>query len=125
MGVFCYGNNAPKVPCDLANKIGRDKYLTAIMKPSRINKVRLENGFFTYHVDGQRHCTVPAFTNDMCKHCFYTWNHEIDDDQRKEKEGRKKKYRVRNRDRVSHCLMCNVNLCQDCDNKFHGVELAS
>ena len=119
-----YGTNAPKVPCDLTNKTGRNEYLTAV-KPSRITKVRLENGFFTYRFDGQRHCTVPARTNDMCQLCFYTWTHELDNDQRKETDGKKKKYKERNRDRVSRCLVCNVNLCEDCDNKFHGVELAS
>jgi hypothetical protein len=116
-----YGTNAPKVPCDLTNADGIDEYLNTV-KPNRISQRRLEGKFFTYRLDGQRHCTVPARYNDMCQLCFYTWNHEFDDNQRSEK---KNKYKRRNRDRVSRCLVCNVNLCQACELKFHGVDLSS
>jgi len=60
-----YGTNAPKVPCDLTNADGIDEYLKTV-KPNRISQRRLEGRFFTYRLDGQRHCTVPARYNVMC-----------------------------------------------------------
>jgi hypothetical protein len=116
-----YGNNAPKVPCDLTNVVGRKEYLDSI-KPSRITQHRLDTGFFPYRFDGQRHCTIPTRNNDACQFCLHTFIRVLDDRQRKRKEYA---YMQRNRNRVSRCLVCNVNLCQECEHVFHGVDLVS
>ncbi len=116
-----YGTNAPKVLCDLTSTNGRDEYLRSV-KPHRISRKRLDRGFFAYRFDGQRHCSVPAHKNDMCQFCFYTWVHELDENQRKDKKNERKR---RNREGVSRCLVCNVNLCQECEQSFHGIDLAS
>ncbi len=84
-----YGINAPKVPCDLTSTKGRDEYLRSV-KPHRISPKRLDRGFFAYWFDGQRHCSVPACKNDMCQFCFYTWVHELDENQRKDKKNKRK-----------------------------------
>ncbi len=106
-----YGCNASKVPCDLTCASGRDKYLKTI-KPHRISKFRLDSGFFRYRFDRQRHCSIPPCTNDMCQFCLHTWTHVSDDLQRKDKQ------KKRNRHRILHCLVCNVNLCQECKHSF-------
>ena len=84
-----YGTNAPKVSCDLTSTKGRDEYLRNV-KPHRISRKRLDSGFFVYWFDGQRHCSVPAGKNDMCQFCFYTWVHELDENQRKDKKNKRK-----------------------------------
>jgi hypothetical protein len=116
-----YCTNAPKVPCDLTSTKGIDEYLRSV-KPHRISWKRLDNGVFAYRFDGQRHCSIPARKNDICQFCFYTWVHELDENQRKDKKNKRKQ---RNREGVSLCLVCNVNLCQECEHSFHGVDLAS
>jgi hypothetical protein len=80
-----YGCDAPKVPCDLTCALGRDKYLN-IIKPHRISKFRLDCGFFRYWFDRQRHCSIPAHTNNMCQFCMHTWTHVFDNLQRKDKQ---------------------------------------
>jgi hypothetical protein len=111
-----YGCNAPKVPCDLTCASGRDKYLKTI-KPHRISKFRLDSGFFRYRfdVDGQKHCSIPTRTNDMCQLCLHTWMHVFDDLQRKDKQ------KKRNSHRILRCLVCNVNLCQECEHRTNMV----
>jgi hypothetical protein len=116
-----YGTNTPKVPCDHTYTKGRDEYLRSV-KPHRISQKRLDRGFFAYRFDGQRHCSVPARKNDMCQFCFYTWVHELDENQRKDKKIKQKRQK---REGVSCCLVCNVNLCQECEHSFHGVDLTS
>ena len=44
--------------------------------------------------------------------------HKLDDEQRKVC-GKM----LKNREHVRRCLVCNVNLCQVCENEFHGVRM--
>jgi hypothetical protein len=115
-----YGSNAPKIAHDFSCASGCNAYLKAV-KPHRLNKLRLSDaGFFTHRYDGQRHCYIPARPGDMCQLCYHTWFYEYDDLQKKDHS-----YKQRNRFRIQRCLVCNVNLCIDCDHSFHGVDLTA
>lgn len=113
-----YGSNAPKIDYDFSCASGCKDFLKAV-KPHRLNKLRLSNGFFTHRFDGQRHCYIPARAGDMCQLCYHTWFYEYDDLQKKDS------YKERNRFRIQRCLVCNVNLCMDCDHSFHGADLTA
>jgi len=63
---FLYGSNTPKIEYDLTCASGCNRYLKAV-KPHKLNKLRLGNGFFRHRFDGQSHCCIPARTNDMCQ----------------------------------------------------------
>ena len=60
------------------------------------------------------------WAGDMCQLCYHTWFNEYDNIQKKERS-----YKQRNRFRIQRCLVCNVNLCIDCDHSFHGVDLTA
>ena len=50
-----------------------------------------------------------------CQYCKYKWTHKLSKIQQAKNKGM-----VNNRTAIHRCLQCNVNLCMDCMNDWHG-----
>ena len=95
---------------DLTSVKGLEKYLDDV-KPTRVN----ENlgTYFPHRLDGLMHARVPSKVVEYCQYCYY----------KRKKRGEKKN--LINRKRISRCLVCNINLCEACENEFHDINLNS
>jgi hypothetical protein len=95
---------------DLTSVKGLEKYLDDV-KPTRVN----ENlgTYFPHRLDGLMHARVPSKVVEYCQYCYY----------KRKKRGEKKN--LINRKRISRCLVCNINLCEACENEFHYINLNS
>ena len=83
-------------------------------KPHSITEKRMKTNFFLHRLDAKQHPSLP--TESRCQYCHYQFTHEYGDDLRRSNALQKQ-----NRKHVRRCVVCNVNLCPDCDLEFHGV----
>ena len=99
---------------DLRSSVGRKDYCRNI-KPKMITKKALEGGKFSHRLDGMRHNSIQqARKTDHCQYCYYQYMNVIPESNREDyPEG------------IRRCLECNVNLCPQCDNLFHGADLSA
>ncbi len=104
---------------DLWSSQGRKDYLREV-KTKRITKTTLEGGIFKHHLDGMRHNSIQAKKNDHCQYCYFQYMNEIPESKREHYPELRQ-----NRSIVRQCLLCNVNLCLQCDNIFHGADLSA
>ena len=86
-------------------------------KACHITKDRMDGAYFAQRLDGQRHGWVHALKKHHCQYCYFVWANECDAEQ---KNGAFK-WKKQNKDKIIRCLVCNVNLCFECDHTFHGV----
>lgn len=109
------------VTYDLTSNRGIMDYLTD-HRVEMITKARLENGYFKYRLNGERHNWLPLSKeqNARCQYCYYTLKNDIPKKLQKAFEDDL----AQNRVRVHRCLVCHVNLCPRCDPIFHGVDLS-
>ena len=104
---------------DLRSSGGRKDYCENI-KPKRITKKALEGGKFSQRLDGMRHNSIQARQYDYCQYCYYQYMNEVPESNREAYQELRQ-----NRQGVRRCLECNVNLCLQCDNLFHGADLSA
>ena len=99
---------------------------TTINKNSLIEK-------FDDRFDGKFHPSIEAKPRRPCQYCQYLQKQNddsvgriIQNKKRKRTSGNKLikpiKRATRNCNNVRRCLICNVELCPDCFNEFHGIE---
>ena len=104
---------------DLRSSIGRYEYCRNI-KTKKITKRALEGGKFSMRLDGMRHNSIQARKNDHCQFCYFQYMNDIAENNREDYPELKQ-----NRKGIRRCLECNVNLCPQCDNVFHGADLSA
>ena len=66
----------------------------------------------------RRGCVCPARSPHGAT-LRYVWANELDEAQKLTF-----KHKKQNKIKIIRCLVCNVNLCNWCDHKFHGMKLA-
>ena len=104
---------------DLRSSGGRKDYCRNI-KPKKITKTALEGGKFSHRLDGMRHNSIQARKSDHCQYCYYQYMNDVPESNREDYPELKQ-----NRQGIRRCLECNVNLCPQCDNIFHGADLSA
>ena len=117
-----FGSNAGLQPeddreWDFSCKQGIDEFLKE--DPGR--KLTPQNMKGTYHsrrIDGKFHGMVKAFPTMRCQYCYYIWKNEYDPS-----EQELYLFMQRNRTDTVRCLRCNVNLCTNCWNEWHGIDM--
>lgn len=97
---------------DFTTQNGIDEFLDKETgKPVNSNK-------FARRFDGQFHATIRALPNSRCQYCYYQYKHQYDNNAR-----RVYGFMEKNRTGTSRCLVCNVNLCPNCMNEWHGIDM--
>jgi len=91
-----------------------------MVKVDRITKNRLDLAFFYRRFDGARHPTIPAGHNAYCQFCSYNYANVLSLSKKIVYAEQKK-----NRKHVRRCLTCNVYLCNNCENEFHGIDMTN
>jgi hypothetical protein len=104
---------------DLRSSGGRRDYCGNI-KPKKITKMALEGGKFSHRLDGMRHNSIQARKSDHCQYCYYQYMNDVPESNREDYPELRQ-----NRQGIRQCLECNVNLCPQCDNLFHGADLSA
>ncbi len=104
---------------DLQSSQGWKDYLREV-KTKRIMKTTLEGGVFKHHLNGMRHNSIQAKKNDHCQYCYFQYMNEVLESKREHYPELRQ-----NQSSVRKCLQCNVNLCPQCDNIFHGADLST
>ncbi len=95
--------------------------INTFLKNNRGRKITtgdMNGTYFPHWFDGKFHGSVSALAHMRWQYCYYIWNNEYNDKQRTDFG-----YRERNRHKTVHCLVCNVNLCPNCMNEWHGVDM--
>ena len=90
------------------------------VRVDRITKNRLETGFFYRRFDGALHPTIPTGHNAYCQFCAYNYSNVLSPTEQIAFGEQKK-----NRKQVRRCLTCNVYLCNNCENEFHGIDMTN
>ena len=115
--------NATNTQCnglDFLCESGTADYLDSV-KPSAVDKSQMERlNFFARCLDGNFHASVPAAYNSRFQYCYYQWNNHLNENQR-----RVQAFMKQNMTKMSRCLICNVNLCPNCFEKFHGFNMTN
>ena len=115
--------NAKNTQCngwDFTCDSGIADYLDSV-KPSTLTKFRMErSNFFARCLDGTFHTFVPAANNSCCQYCYYQWSNDLNKSQKEVQA-----FMKQNRKQTSRCLICNVNLCPNCFNEFHGFNMTN
>ncbi len=104
---------------DLQSSGGRKDYCKKI-KPTKIIKKALEREKFIHRLDGMRHNSIQARKTGHCQYCYYQYMNDVPESNREDYPELKQ-----NRQGIRQCLECNVNLCSQCDNIFHGTDLST
>mmetsp|Transcript_1246 Transcript_1246/g.2705 ORF Transcript_1246/g.2705 Transcript_1246/m.2705 type:complete len:149 (-) Transcript_1246:39-485(-) len=117
LGAFCKLTCTDLEQYDFVSLSGQAAYL-ADMTPTSVTKKRFENSYFICRLDGLRHATIACVEGSYCQYCAYQWNNEFNDVQ-KQAWG----FMRKNRTKIQRCLVCNVNLCPNCLNKFHDISM--
>jgi hypothetical protein len=102
---------------DFSCKQGINEFL----KENRGKNITSGNMKGTYHSrrnDGKFHGLVKSLSQMQCQYCYYKWKHEYDPT-----EQRTYRWMERNRTDTVRCLRCNVNLCPNCWNEWHGIDM--
>ena len=102
---------------DLDSDTGRANYLRDHNPTIMTNNAMRTNKPWPRRFDGLRHASLPV-TGKHCQYCYYQYTYEYNDAQKKSLP-----WMERNRKHVRRCLVCNVNLCEICEIKFHGVRM--
>ncbi len=85
--------------------------------PITITENRINNSFFMIWLDGKFHPNIPTCTKlAYCQYCKFKYTHKLNPSARK-----KNNWIFNNRGGIKQCLECNVNLCPDCFNHWHGI----
>lgn len=95
---------------------GRRAYLEE-NHPSSITKNRMDTTFFMIRKDGQSHPMISAADGPAanCQLCRYKFQHCMS-----KRDQLKNAVMKNNRGGIRRCLQCNVNLCSECSNEWHG-----
>mmetsp|Transcript_4248 Transcript_4248/g.9509 ORF Transcript_4248/g.9509 Transcript_4248/m.9509 type:complete len:170 (-) Transcript_4248:36-545(-) len=117
LGAFCKLTCTDLEQYDFVSLSGQAAYL-ADMTPTSVIKKRFEKSYFICRLDGLRHATIACVEGSYCQYCAYQWNNEFNDVQ-KQAWG----FMRKNRTKIQRCLVCNVNLCPNCLNKFHDISM--
>jgi hypothetical protein len=72
----------------------------------------------SHRLNGNFHAMIKALPHMRCQYCYYIWKHDMN-----AKQQRDFGYMERNRADTMRCLRCNVNLCPNCWNEWHGVDM--
>ena len=105
---------------DFTCESGIADYVDSV-KPSALTKSRMErSNFFARRLDGTFHAFVPAANDSRCQYCYYQWSNDLDESQKEVQV-----FMKQNRKQTSRCLICNVNLCPNCFNEFHGFNMTN
>ena len=105
---------------DFSCELGIANCLDSV-KPSAVSKSRMErSNFFACRLGRTFHASVPAAYDFHCQYCYYQWNNHLNDNQK-----RVHAFMKRNRTKTIRCLICNVNLCPNCFNEFHGFNMTN
>ena len=102
---------------DLSCQTGIDEYL-ASNHGTKITKGNMAGSGFARRFDGRYHSTVKAPSITRCQYCYYIWKHTMN-----VKEQETLDHMEQNRQFIFRCLVCNVNLCPNCINEWHGVDM--
>ena len=94
-----------------------DEYL-ASNHGTKITKGNMAGSGFARLFDERYHSTVKAPRITRCQYCYYVWRHTMN-----AKEQETCDYMEQNRQSILRCLVCNVNLCPNCINEWHGVDM--
>ncbi len=89
-------------------------------RQTKITAGNINRSVFACRFDGLFHGIIKAVAGTRCQFCYYQWKHEYDDTQR---EGNL--FMEKNKTNVVRSLVCNVNLCPNCTNKWHGIDTHS
>ena len=85
----------------------------------KITKANIGDGsVFGRRFDGLFHSIIEASANMRCQYCYFIWKHGYDDSQKEDYI-----YRHVNRLNTLRCLVCNINLCPNCMNEWHGFDM--
>lgn len=85
----------------------------------KITKANIGDGsVFGRRFDGLFHSIIEASANMRCQYCYFIWKHDYDDSQKEDYI-----YRRVNRHNTLRCLVCNINLCPNCMNEWHGFDM--
>ena len=102
---------------DFSDQRGIDEFLKT-KHQTRFTVGNISSSVFSRRFDGLFHATVRTFAGTRCQFCRYQWKHEYNNTQRDANL-----FMERNRTNVVHCLICNVNLCSNCTNEWHGIDM--
>jgi hypothetical protein len=102
---------------DLSCQTGIDEYL-ASNHGTKLTKGNMAGSGFARRFDGRYHATVKAPSITRCQYCYYVWKHTFN-----AKEQETWDHMEQNRQFILRCLVCNVNLCPNCINEWHGVDM--
>ena len=94
-----------------------DEYL-ASNHGTKITKGNMAGSGFARRFDGRYHSTVKAPSITRCQYCYYVWKHTMNAEEQETWD-----HMEQNRQFILRCLVCNVNLCPNCINEWHGVDM--
>ena len=95
-----------------------DKYLDKV-KQSTMNCMCMQSNYFHRRFDGFQHPTVCSiFQSDRSQYFYYQWVNEFTNEHKEVT-----KYMKNDQKNIWRFLVCNVNLCQFCESKLHGVRM--
>jgi len=118
---FSGANALEQKEWDFTTQRGINEYCTEV-KTCSITAKRINSGYFMRRLDGLRHnlVAVPAQGDKSCQYCRYKFNNTMDAEQRSVND-----YMRNNRTQPRRCLVCNVNLCPECEFEWHGVDVTN
>ena len=94
---------------------GRLNYCTSV-KTHSITLQRMNSNWFHERENGRFHPSIPnSYEAAYCQYCRFKYLHKLP-----ERSKERHKWMVNHRNKIQRCLVCNVNLCWDCFNKWHG-----
>ena len=104
---------------DFSCDSGVDSFLKEV-PPERLTRQKIEKGYFANRLDGLRHATAESSKDRLvrCQYCYFLWNSTH---KKEEAFGNMRQ----NRRGARRCLVCNVNLCERCENEFHDIDMES
>ena len=102
---------------DLSDSTGIKHFLEE-KAATKITKKSLEGTLHSRRLDGRFHCFVKALYSMRCQYCYYVYSNEYNEMQQEVYE-----FKRQNKQNTVRCLTCNVNLCPNCWNEWHGVDM--
>jgi hypothetical protein len=103
---------------DLSDSTGIKTFLEEKASTKITKRNLLEGSVHARRLDGHFHCLVKALYSMQCQYCYYVFTNEYDEMQQQANE-----YQRQNKQNTVRCLTCNVNLCPNCWNEWHGVDM--
>ena len=105
---------------DLTTEDGREEFFHFVA-PMSLTKKRMDGAYFSCRFDGQFHPSLPVKQIEAyCQYCRYKFTYQMTERERANNPGMKK-----NRYGIQRCLTCRVNLCWECRNTWHGLQMSS